>query len=295
MATTKTGNFLPAVFQSDANKKFLNATLDQLVTQPNLTPINGYIGRKFSPGYTGIESYLREPTTDRADYQLEPSVVVKNPTTGNVEFNVTYPEVLQQIGYYGGKINNHDRLWSSEYYSYDPHINYDAFINFSQDYWLPAGPNAVDVFAGTVDLQKTFYIYPNDGTGVYNISGYNTYSNPELVLARGGTYNFKVNQYNKPFYIQTDPGTSGVQSTHSNFSSRQVLGVTNNGDDVGTVTFNVPYKDAQDFYINMPLVQNVDLVTTLMYSQIQGQLLTTFNSTYNGIDGQTYLNGKYGI
>ena len=84
-----------------------------------------------------------------------------------------------------------------------------------------------------------------------------------------------------------------MQIGQTNFSSRQVLGVTNNGDDVGTITFNVPYKDAQDFYINMPLVQNVDLVTTLMYSQIQGQLLTTFNSTYNGIDGQTYLNGKY--
>jgi len=293
MATTKTGNFLPAVFQSDANKKFLNATLDQLVTAPNLTPINGYIGRKFAPGYKGIESYVRESTTDRADYQLEPSIVVKDPTTGNIEFNVTYPEVLQQIGYYGGKINNHDRLWSSEYYSYNPHINYDAFINFGQYYWLPAGPDPVDIFSGTVDLQKTFYIYPNDGTGVYNISGYSTYSNPELVLARGGTYTFKVNQYKKPFYIQTDPGTSGVQAAHSNFSSRQVLGVTNNGDDVGTVTFNVPYKDAQDFYVNMTLVQNVDLVTTLMYSQIQGQSLATFNSTYNGIDGQTYLNGKY--
>jgi len=293
MATTKTGNFLPAVFQSDANKKFLNATLDQLVTEPNLKPVNGYVGRKFGPGQRPIDAFIKEPTADRADYQLEPSIVVKNSITGNVEFNATYPEVLQQISFYGGKINDHDRLWASEYYSYNPHINYDAFINFSQYYWLPNGPDAVDVFAGSADLQKTYYIYPNNNTNVYNISGYSTISNPELILARGGTYNFIVNQYTKPFYIQTDPGTSGVQTAHSNFSSRQVLGVSNNGDDVGTVTFNVPLKTAQDFYINMPLVQNVDLVTTLMYSQIQGQSLSTFNSTYNGIDGQTYLNGKY--
>ena len=293
MATTKTGNFLPAVFQSDANKKFLNATLDQLVTEPNLKPVNGYIGRKFGPGQKSIEYFVKEPTADRADYQLEPSIVVKNSTNSEVEFNVTYPEVLQQISYYGGKVNNHDRLWSSEYYSYNPHINYDAFINYSQYYWLPNGPDAVDVFAGTADLQKTYYIYPNNNTNVYNISGYNTISNPEIILARGGTYQFIVNQYTKPFYIQTDPGTSGVQSAHSNFSSRQILGVSNNGDDVGTVTFNVPLRTAQDFYVNMPLVQNVDLVTTLMYSQIQGQSLATFNSTHNGIDGQTYLNGKY--
>jgi hypothetical protein len=293
MATTKTGNFLPAVFQSDANKKFLNATLDQLVTEPNLKPINGYIGRKFGPGQKSIDLFVKEPTADRADYQLEPSIVVKNPVTNQIEFNVTYPEVLQQIGYYGGKINNHDRLWSSEYYSYNPHINYDAFVNFSQYYWLPNGPDAVDVFAGAADLQKTYYVYPDNNTNVYNISGYSSISNPEIILARGGTYNFVVNQYKKKFYIQTDPGTSGVQSAQSNFSSRQVLGVSNNGDDVGTVTFNVPPKTAQDFYVNMTLVQNVDLVTTLMYSQIQGQSLATFNSTYNGIDGQTYLNGKY--
>jgi hypothetical protein len=293
MATTKTGNFLPAVFQSDANKKFLNATLDQLVTEPNLKPVNGYIGRKFGPGQKSIESFIKEPTADRADYQLEPSIVVKNSTTGNIEFNATYPEVLQQIGFYGGKINNHDRLWSSEYYSYNPHINYDAFVNFSQYYWIPNGPDSVDVFAGSVDLQKTYYVYPDNNTNVYNISGYSTIANPEIILARGGTYKFNVNQYGKPFYIQTDPGTSGVQTAHSNFSSRQVLGVSNNGDDVGVVTFTVPSKTAQDFYVNMPLVQNVDLVTTLMYSQIQGQSLSIFNSTYNGIDGQTYLNGKY--
>ena len=78
MALTKTLNFLPSVFQTESNDKFLSVTLDQLVTEPNLTPINGYVGRKFTPGYTGIESYIREPSRTRADYQLEPTVVVKN-------------------------------------------------------------------------------------------------------------------------------------------------------------------------------------------------------------------------
>ena len=48
MATRKTYKFLPTVFQSDANKKFLSATLDQLVTEPNLDTLYGYIGRKFA-------------------------------------------------------------------------------------------------------------------------------------------------------------------------------------------------------------------------------------------------------
>ena len=86
MPVTKTYPFLPSQFQSEANKKFLNATLDQLVTEPNLKPINGYVGRKFAPGFKGVETYVKEPTLIRADYQLEPSVVFRNKITSEVEY-----------------------------------------------------------------------------------------------------------------------------------------------------------------------------------------------------------------
>lgn len=296
MPITKTINFLPAVFQSDTNKKFLNATLDQLVTEPNLVAVSGYVGRKFAPGFNGISTYVKEPSVNRADYQLEPSVVVKNTITNEIDFHLTYPELLQQITSYGGKVDNQDRLWHSEYYSYDPRINTDAFINFSQYYWLPNGPDAVDVYAGSVDLEKTFYMYPDAGAGVYYVSGYATSANPDIILARGGTYTFTVNQSNKPFWIQTTPGLSGKQTTNPSLSSRQILGVTNNGDDIGSITFSVPAKDAQDIFVNMPVVQNVDFVTTVAYSDIQGQPLADFIAAHGGFDGQTSsVNGKYVI
>ena len=293
MAIFKTLNFLPAVFQTETNQKFLNATMDQLVTEPNLIPINGYIGRKFAPGFTDISTYLREPSLDRADYQLEPAVVVKDQVTGNVELSATYPEVMQKIGVFGGNVSDPNKLFSSDYYSYNPNINLDAYINFGQYYWLPNGPDAVDVYAGSVELEKTYYPTINLIDYTYNFNGFGTISNPDLTLARGGTYTFNLNSQNSPFWIQTDPGVSGKQIKNNNLSSRQVLGVTNNGDDVGTVTFSVPLKTAQDFYINMPVVQNVDLVTTLKYTDIQGQLLSVFNTNYGGIDGQrSNLNGK---
>ena len=78
MAIRKTLNFLPEVFKTSTNKKFLAATLDQLVSEPDLSRINGFIGRKFSPAYTPTDNYLIELTTARQNYQLEPSVVVKN-------------------------------------------------------------------------------------------------------------------------------------------------------------------------------------------------------------------------
>ena len=46
MAARKTVNFLPTIFQTEVNSKFLSATVDQLVSEPNLKTVHGYIGRK---------------------------------------------------------------------------------------------------------------------------------------------------------------------------------------------------------------------------------------------------------
>ena len=294
MPITKTINFLPAVFQTETNQKFLNATLDQLVTEPNLRPINGYVGRQFAPGYNGESNYITEPDKERQYYQLEPSVVVKNPITNEIDFHSTYLETLQKLKFYGTNTNNQSRLWGNEFYSYDPKINLDAFINFGQYYWVPNGPDSVSVFSSSVPLDKTFFIYPNANDKDYNISGYGAAQNPEIILARGGTYTFNVNQPGKPFWLQTDPGTSGRQLNNNNLSSRGVLGVTNNGTDKGLVTFTVPKADAQDFYVNLPLLQVVDLATDLSYTQVQSKLLSIFLQEHGGIDGQkANLNGKY--
>ena len=97
MALNNTFNFLPQVFRTENNQKFLNATLDQLVSEPNLQRVNGYVGRKFAPNFTSIESYIKEPTTSRDNYQLEASIFNKNPDSGEVEFHTTYPELIQTI------------------------------------------------------------------------------------------------------------------------------------------------------------------------------------------------------
>jgi hypothetical protein len=294
MPINKTINFLPAVFQSETNRKFLNATLDQLTTESNLKPINGYVGRKFTPGFSGIDGYIKEPTAERANYQLEPSVVVKDSMTGDIEFRTSYVETLQQIGQLRGRADNQDRIWSNEFYSYDPKINLDAFVNFGQYYWLPTGPDVVDVFSGGTDLEKTFYVYPNNGTDIYNINGYGTAQNPDIVLARGGTYKFHVKQKGKPFWIQTNPGLTGQQTGNQNLSSRQIFGVKDNGTDVGEVVFTVPTKDAQDFFVNMPVVQSVDYAISQTYAQMQGQVVDDFITAYGGFDGQANsIDGKY--
>ena len=286
MAQIQTVNFLPEAFRTPTNQKFLNATLDQLVTQPDLRNINGYIGRKFAPTFKVTDNYVPEPSVQRQNYQLEPSVVVTNPTTANTDFFCSYIDVLNQIEHDGGITTNQSRLFANETYSYDGLFDFDKFINFSQYYWLENGLDPVLVFGSQVPLEETFTVTRNPSTGSYMFSTSGTTENPVLRLAYGGTYTFIVNQSGYPFWIQVDPGVSGLKPNRTNLSSRDVLGVSNNGTDVGAITFTVPQSTAQDFYIRMQLAGSVYLSTTLHYNQVQGNTLSNIVKLgENGFDG----------
>jgi len=405
MSRVRTVDFLPEIFQTDTNRQFLAATLDQLVQEPKFKKTQGFIGRRVGPGVNPNDDYVVEIDKTRADYQLEAGIVSLKPDTDQINDVITYPGLLDSIDYQGGDSTRPDRLFESQYYTWDPFVNWDTFINFSQYFWLPEGPDAVDVAATGVPASDNFVV--TRANGVYSFSGVQG-QNPTLTLVRGGSYTFQVAQNEKetvnyrvtnsgtsaylidfasnptltlargntyvfnisvdgdyPFYIKTlpstgtinvystgvtnngarsgnviftvpqdapdtlyyaastqsnmqgrlnivdgtpgtgpgfwiqsDPGVSGQLTTTPNISSRDVLGVANNGEDLGTVTFNVPQRTAQQFYYDLPWVNGgataygVDLVTTLDYDQINGIPVATFLATYGGIDGIRELNGR---
>ena len=282
MAATNTIKFLPSIFQTDANKKFLGATLDQLVTEANLQRVNGYIGRKFAPTYKTTDNYVTEPTVDRQNYQLEPTVVVQNKQAGTVDLFSTYVDLLNQIDVLGGNTKNHSRLFANESYTFDGLFDFDKFGNYNDYYWLPDGPMAVDVFAGTVDAEETFAVTRNLAAAGYNFSGKGTGANPVLTLARGGTYKFNLNQLGQKFWIQSEPGLSGTKATQSKVSTRNVYGVQNNGASIGQITFTIPKKDAQDAFSKMPQVASVDVATAMSYNTVQNQMLSILLENHPG-------------
>jgi hypothetical protein len=408
MARVRTVDFLPEIFQTPVNRQFLNATLDQLTQEPAFQKTQGFVGRKIGPGVNAADRYVIEPTAERNNYQLEPGIISLEPDTNNIDNAITYPGINAALNLQGAKINNADRLYTSDYYTWDPFVDFDKFVNYSQYYWLPAGPDSVDVFSGGVPLTDNFVVTRDNG--VYTFSGVGG-NNPVLTLARGGNYTFQVsqnakedvnfrvtnrgntayvidfqdnpaitlvrgntytftlslngiypfyiktqptlgttNQYNSGvtnngvtagtitftvpqdapdtlyyvnptqfsmqgvftvvngtpgtgpgFWIQTDPGVNGRIPSTPNISSRDVLGVGNNGEDLGTVTFNVPLSTAQDFFYTLSPIGSipskppgtVDLVTNLKFNEINNQFLTTFlQNNPGGIDGITDLNGK---
>ena len=229
MARIRSVDFLPEIFQTDTTRKFLNSTLDQLIQEPKLKQTQGYVGRKNAPGKSPNDGYILEPTDTRTNYQLEPGVIFKD-EDGNTVDALTYMGLIDGLKTQGANVDNHNRLFTSETYSWSPYINFDKVVNYSQYFWLPAGPDSVTVSATSVLLNDDFEV--TAGEESFSIDGL-PQSNPVITLLRGGTYNFNVSATGQPFYIQTHPGIDGTVPWASNISSRDILGVTNNGDDDG--------------------------------------------------------------
>jgi len=312
MAKRKSVNFLPQVFNTLSNKRFLNATMDPLIQEPSLKKMYGYIGQQDqSPVYTTGDYYINEGDSYSQFYQLEPGVVINKRQLGTNTYKVnnvySYVDILNQISADGGINNNHDRLFTNRYYSYNGFVDLDKLTNYRQYYWVPGGPLTVDVTADTVTTQQDFYIHRNSyiannetelqsaalGETGYSVDGYNNVINPTLTLIRGGSYNFHVNQGTQ-FWIQTETGTSGESSVQNNISTRDVMGVSNNGDESGIVTFTVPLSTAQDYLINYPAItQQVDIIVDgITYDQLQGQNYDTFVQS-NSLDGVRSFDGKF--
>ena len=292
MALRKSSVLLPDIFQTTKNNKFLNATVDQLISEPNLQRVNSFIGRKFSPNFSVGDGYINEINDDRQNYQLEPAVVYRSPNK-QIESLTGYVDFVNSLKYNNVNVNTHSDLFDQEYYNYSGFVDLDKLVNYGEYFWFPAGPDSVQVFNSLVDAEKDFTVTRRTVASVeeYSIDGSDN-ANPTITLARGGSYTFQVQQTGTPFWIQTEIGTSGISSYGSNVSTREILGITNNGDDNGTITFNVPRTDAQNDKINATQAANPDFATELAYNQIHNVPLQTLIDEHGGIDVQTEIDGK---
>ena len=251
----RTVQHLPAFYRTDANQRFLASTLDPLVQKGALERLDGFIGRQDAYTRSVNDRYLTATDADRFAYQLEPAVTYtdKDTTSVNpedqVKFTGTYDDYINQIKYFNGLTNNHDRLNKETVYSWNPAIDYDKLVNYREYYWIPAGPGSIEIDSvgtGAVSEYKV-EIAEADGSSAkaYSFPHRENERNPILKLYRGNTYKFDVNAKGQPFFIMTEPYKSQVAedgSTSTLFST----GVTNNGADYGTVTFTVPTSGAPD-------------------------------------------------
>ena len=130
---------LPTVFQTPTEKKFFDATFDQVFSKKDSDVLAGYIGRRVPGKYDPINDfYIPETTKDRTWRQLEPALYTLNQNSekSTVFF---YDDFLNRLKSLGGDVSNEDRLTSSEFYSWSPPINVDMFVNYHNYFWVVGG------------------------------------------------------------------------------------------------------------------------------------------------------------
>ena len=149
----KSVKFLPEFLQTGKNAKFLASTLDQLIQKPELERLDAYIGSSTSTqvkSYQSSDSYVTENSDLRANYQLTPSLIVKD-EEGNVKDVVGINDLINDISLSGGNVENFDKLFRTHYHSYDLHIDTRKFEKYQEYYWLVNGPPTIDI-ANTVTV-----------------------------------------------------------------------------------------------------------------------------------------------
>ena len=102
---------------------------------------------------------------------------------------------------------------------------------------FPDGPDVLGIVVTPLPTGITSYEVGNTSNTSYRLNGY---ADPAITVVRGQTYTFSVNASGHPFWIKT-AATTGTGDAYN-------TGVTNNGDDVGTITWTVDVDAPNTLY-----------------------------------------------
>jgi hypothetical protein len=191
-------DLIPKFFRTEANRKFLQGTIDQLIQPGVAEKLSGFVGRKTAKAFRSTDNYVGDVSSNRENYQFEPAAVIKD-SLDNVTFYKDYNDYLGALNFFGANTSNHDRLNSQEYYAWDPHVDWDKFVNFREYYWLPNGPLSVPVRGQQRTIVSTYTVttvVEDDNTAYIFNDGF--VRNPTLKLYRGQTYRFEIDTPGHP-------------------------------------------------------------------------------------------------
>ena len=288
--TRTSAEHLPRYFRTSHNKKFLQGTLDQL-TQPGVAEkISSYFGRRISKARKATDNYVSDVSTQRENYQLEPATVIKD-ELNNVTFYKDYNDLKNQIKAFNGTVDNDSKLFSQEYYAWNPNIDWDKFTNFRDYYWLESGPLAIPVVGQARGITSTYTVTSQDNLDnkAYVFSTEGNTSNPTLKLYRGQTYKFDINTPGMPLSIKT------ARTLDSAYNYNVGISDSTHSTDVGIIEFEVDILAPDTlYYVNgndinaSGLIQIYDVLEN---SEIDVEAEIIGKKTYTMTNGYELSNG----
>ena len=283
--TRRTADLLPGYHRTDKNTKFLASTLDQFIQEPQLERLDGFVGSKLSLNYSPTnDTYIDGGSVLRNAYQLEPAMVVKD-SNGNITSASGYDDLINQLNFSEANTSNLDRLFRPKSFAYDPGIDWDKFVNFRQYYWMPTGPDSIEITGQQQNTISTYTVTeaPDGNSLLFMPDGLTP--NPALTLYKGQTYVFDVTT-KKPFYIKT----AYVAGAIDLFGGATNQGTTR-GQIIVTIDDYTPktlfyFAEGNDNAIGQFIIKSLDENTVL---DIENEIIG--KTTYRSGNGVEFSNG----
>lgn len=143
----KSSDYIPSVFKTDLNEKWLNSTFDQMLHKGDLNDVDEWIEND--------SNSLRGKTS------LAPAIVSTD-STGNIEASITFDDILRNINHSFDEYNL-NAAYQSKRLVYMPPISIKKFDEYLSYYWTPDVP--IYVSANELDLTA-------QGNLVYEFDGF---------------------------------------------------------------------------------------------------------------------------
>ena len=119
--------------------------------------VDGFIGRRDAKAFKASDNYISDVSNARESYQLEPVATVTD-NLDNITFYRDYRDYVNAGSIRNADNVDHSKYSGQEYYAWQPHINWDKFVNFREYYWLPSGPDEVPVYGSARNIISTFAV-----------------------------------------------------------------------------------------------------------------------------------------
>jgi len=291
----KTAELLPQVFQSAANDKFLGATLDPL-TQPGvLQKTVGYVGRRYGKNFNGKDVYLDSDETLRSRYQLEPGVVIRDgEKISNFYDYLDFKNQIQYFGNSeenDSLVTSHQHYSWNPPIDWDKFINYREYYwvpegpppivitgqsqGIVSTYRVKLGvTDSYIFFPDGLTNNPTITLYrgqtykfivnaPNDGFTIktnYDVASIRY--DAELPYALGSLVLFGEQLWRAKNTVPIGTAVTNsfywelVNSDNASTALNYNTGITNNGTEDGTLTFEVPFDAPDVLYYQSKTVPN---------------------------------------
>ena len=133
VGTRSTVDLLPAIFQTPVNKKFLNSTLEQLMSSGSMEAVNYYLGDIQNKNISN-DRFISD-NRFATNYQFVPGGVVRDQDQ-NITEAMTYDDLIDLLKYNEVDTTNTSRIFNETGYTLDLPIDYDMFINYHHYFWL---------------------------------------------------------------------------------------------------------------------------------------------------------------